>query len=86
MKFASNLFVVLLSLFHIAFGLKVLETKIDRLNRNLETVERLAREKRVEQDVEKRDARVLTKRNGRYTLLHFLIGIFLILKILKKLL
>ena len=86
MKFAGNLFVILLLLFHIAFCLKVLETKIDRLNRNLETVERLAREKRVEQDVEKRDARVLTKRNGRYTLLHFLIGIFLILKILKKLL
>ena len=76
MKFSGDLFVVLLALFHITFCSKVFETKIDRLNQNLEAVEGLAGEERVEQDVEEQDARALTKSNGRYTLLHFLIGIF----------
>ena len=82
MKFSGDLFVVLLALFHITFCSKVFETKIDRLNQNVETVEG------VEQDVEEQDARALTKRNGRYTSLHFFIAIFYnsVLKILKKLL
>ena len=92
MKFSGDLFVVLLALLHITFCSKVFETKIHRLNPHRETDDGLAREKRVEQDVQKHDARALTKRNGRYTLLHFLIEIFYnsqttsVLKILKKLL
>ena len=69
MNFSGDLFVVLLALLHITFCSKVFETKID-------AVEGLAREQRVEQDVEEQDARTLTKSNGRYTSLHFLIGIF----------
>ena len=76
MKFDGYLFVVFLALFHITFCSKVFETKIDRLNQNVETVEGLARQQRAEQDVEEQDARALTKRNGRYASLHFLIGIF----------
>ena len=76
MKFSGDLFVVLLALFHITLCSKVFETKIDRLNQNLETVEGLTREQKFEQDVEEQDARALTKRNGRYASLHFLIGIF----------
>ena len=85
MKFDGYLFVVFLALFHITFCSKVFETKIDRLNQHHETDDGLAREKRVEQDVEEQDARALTKRNGRYAL-HFLIVIFYnsLLKILKK--
>ena len=76
MKFDGYLFVVFLALFHITFCSKVFETKIDRLNPHHETDDGLAREKRIEQDVQKHDARALTERNGRYTLLYFLIEIF----------
>ena len=76
MKFDGYLFVVFLALFHITFCSKVFETKIDRLNPHHKTEDGLAREKRVEQHVQKHDARALTKRNGRYTLLYFLIEIF----------
>ena len=76
MKFSGDLFVVLPALFHITFCSKVFETKIDRLNQNLETVEGLARGKGVEQDVDEHDDRALTERNGRYTIFYFLIEIF----------
>ena len=76
MKCGGYLFVVFLALFHITFCSKVFETKIDRLNLHHETDDGLAREKRVDQDVQKHDARQLTKRIGRYALLYFLIEIF----------
>ena len=87
MKFDGYLFVVFLALFHITFCSNVFETKMDRLNHYHEEDDGLAQEKMVEQDVKKHDARALTKRNGRYTLLYFLFEIFYnsVLKILKKL-
>ena len=76
MKFDAYLFVVFFALFNVTFCSKLYEKKRDRLNPHHETGAGLARENRVEQDVQKHDARELTKRIGRYTLLYFLIGIF----------